>query len=105
MATQSKLAGLRTFLDTIELPPEKRSRLESLLKRAEDGDEAALAQIDQVAFERGYQPVRCVGPVRPGPTMVCPEDPAHYRTVQRDGDEILHCPVHGVPLVPDASDG
>jgi hypothetical protein len=39
--------------------------------------------------------------VPPGPVMVCPKDPAHYRIFQREVGETRRCPVHDVPLVPE----
>ena len=93
MTAHSELARLRAFLQTAELTPEERARLETLLAEAEGGDEVALT--------RGYQPVPGKDvPLPPGPVMICPEDPAHYRTFQREIGETLRCPVHQVPLVP-----
>lgn len=101
MTAHSKLTRLRAFLQTAELTPEERARLETLLAEAEGGDEIALSRVEQVAFERGYQPVPGKDfPLPPGPIMVCPRDPAHYRTFQREIGETLRCPVHQVPLVP-----
>jgi hypothetical protein len=104
MARQSKLARLRAFLQTAELTPEARARLEALLAAAEGGDEVALARIEQIAFERGYQSVPGEDVVLPpGRVMVCPEDPAHYQTFEREIGEPLRCPVHHVLLVPGTS--
>jgi hypothetical protein len=101
MTTQSKLARLRAFLQTAELPPEERARLEALLAEAEGGDEVALTRVEQVAFERGYQPVPGKDvPLPPGRVMVCPENPAHYQSFEREIGEALRCPVHRVPLKP-----
>ncbi len=100
MATGPDLERLRIFLQTAELPPEERGRLETLLTASESGDEVALARIRQVAFERGYQPPPGKDPaLSPGRRLVCPEDPAHYQTFQREVGETLRCPVHDVPLV------
>jgi hypothetical protein len=104
MAMQSELARVRTLLQTAELRPEERARIEALLAEAEGGDEVALARIEQVAFERGYQPVPGKDvPLPPGRVMVCPEDPVHYQTFEREIGETLRCPVHQVPLVPGES--
>jgi hypothetical protein len=101
MATPSKLARLRAFPQTAALPPEERARLEALLAEAEGGDEVALTRVEQVAFERGYQPVPGKDvPLPPGRVMVCPEDPAHYQSFEREIGETLRCPVHHVSLVP-----
>lgn len=105
MTAHSKLARVRALLQTAELTPEERARLETLLAAAEGGDEIALTRVEQVVFERGYQPVPGKDvPLPPGPVMVCPRDPAHYRTFQREIGETLRCPVHQVPLVPGESD-
>jgi len=105
VVTQSELARLRTFLQTAELTPEERARLEDLLAEAEGGDEVALTRVEQITRERGYQPIPGTDvPLSPGRVMVCPEDPVHYRTFQREVGETLRCPVHHVPLVPNQSD-
>lgn len=101
MATQYALERLRDFLEATEMAPEDRRRLETLLEEAKNGDKTALERIKQTAFERGYQPVPGKDvPLPPGPIMVCPEDPDHYRTFQREVGETLYCPVHRVPLIP-----
>ncbi len=100
MATGPDLERLRAFLQTAELTPEERGRLETLLTESEDGDEVALVRIKQVAFERGYQRPPGEDPaLPPGRRLVCPEDPAHYQIYQREVGETLRCPVHDVPLV------
>lgn len=100
MTTQPEVKRLRSFLDAAQLTPEERGRLETLLSRAEKGDEVALTLVGQLAIERGYQPIAGDDiPLPPGPVMVCPKDPAHYRTFQREVGETRRCPVHDVPLV------
>ena len=101
VAAQTDLEDLRAFLQTDELTPEERGRLETLVERAEGGDKVALSRIKQAAFQRGYQPVPGKDvPMPPGRLMACPEDPSHYQTFQREVGETLRCPVHDVPLVP-----
>jgi hypothetical protein len=105
MATQTKVEDLRVWLQDAELRPEERDQSETLLAQAEQGDEVALARIEQVAYERGfgvrgYSPLPGQDPgLPPGPVLVCPKDPAHYRTFQREVGETRTCPVHKVPLV------
>jgi hypothetical protein len=103
MPTQPEVQRLRSFLEAAELTPEERAGLDTLLAQVEEGDEVALTRIRQLAFERGdYQPIPGEDfPLPPGPLMVCPKDPAHYRTFQREVGETPRCPVHDVPLVQD----
>ena len=104
MTAHTNVGRLRALSQVAELTPEERAEIETLLAEAEGGNEAAIRRVEQVAFERDYQPVPGKDvPLPPGPVMVCPRDPTHYMTFQREIGETLCCPVHQVPLVPGTS--
>jgi predicted component of type VI protein secretion system len=101
MPTKTEVERLRQYLQQEGMALKERSVAEELLKAAESGDKAAFNRIEQVARERGFQPLPGDDDaLPPGPLYVCPVDPSHYRAYQREVGQDLVCPEHEVPLRP-----
>lgn len=100
MVASEEIVSLNAFLKDQAMTPEERRQLEALLERAQKGDSAALSRVRQTAQERCYAPLAGKDmAIEPGPLMVCPVDPLHYRTYRREIGQELICPEHEKPLI------
>lgn len=101
MKNENEAETLRHMLEQVDLDPQRRREAEDLLKRATSGDPLARMRIEKTVRERaGFSLLPGTSPaIAPGPLMVCPIDPAHYRVHRREVAEELACPEHGAALV------
>lgn len=110
------LVALQNNIQELDLTPEQRQHLKSLLEQVKTKPmsevAALLAQLPSAAqfvetyieFEeyKSYTPpilgLEQVDP--PGPLRVCPIDPKHYSQYQHSQGQVLYCPQHDVELIP-----
>ena len=102
MSKHAEIVRLRAHFENADMSEDDKGRLEALVEEAEAGDQEAFAELRKAAFERDYKPVPGTGEgLPPGRVLVCPKDPSHYRTLERELGEELQCPLHEVALVPE----